>query len=372
MKFLIITHAQHKKQREHLFAYEPYVREMNLWLKYAEKVEIVAPLVTSEISKIEQNYEHKDLILTQIPSIEFTTISSAIKSIFKLPIILVRIFKASKKSDHIHLRCPGNIGLLGCLVQICFPKKMKTAKYAGNWDPKAKQPLSYRLQKWILSNTFLTKNMQVLVYGNWPNLTKNIKPFFTASFKDSEKETWLEKDYSRILRFVFAGSLVEGKGPLFAIQIVENLHKKGKKVFLDVFGDGVLKDELQEYVMTNNIKNIIEFHGNQPKDILKETFKNTHFALLPSKSEGWPKVIAEAMFFGVIPITTSASCLPYMLDYGKRGILIEPNLDDAVLKIMNALENKDLKTMSRLGLEWSQQFTLDYFESEIKKLIISK
>ena len=56
------------------------------------------------------------------------------------------LYKSIKKSDVIHLRCPGNIGLLACFIQILFPKKNKTAKYAGNWDPKAKQPLSYKLQ----------------------------------------------------------------------------------------------------------------------------------------------------------------------------------------------------------------------------------
>ena len=43
------------------------------------------------------------------------------------------MYKAMKWADHIHLRCPGNIGLLGCIVQIAFPKKVKTVKYAGNW-----------------------------------------------------------------------------------------------------------------------------------------------------------------------------------------------------------------------------------------------
>jgi len=72
------------------------------------------------------------------------------------------------QADYIHLRCPGNMGL-EALVQMLFPNKPKTAKYAGNWNPKSKQPWSYRLQKWILSYTFLTQNMQVLVYGEWSN-----------------------------------------------------------------------------------------------------------------------------------------------------------------------------------------------------------
>jgi hypothetical protein len=35
--------------------------------------------------------------------------------------------------------------LLGCVLQI-FSNKKKTAKYAGNWDPK-KQPWDYKLKK---------------------------------------------------------------------------------------------------------------------------------------------------------------------------------------------------------------------------------
>lgn len=89
------------------------------------------------------------------------------------------------QADYIHLRCPGNMGL-EALVQMLFPNKPKTAKYAGNWNPKSKQPWSYRLQKWILSYTFLTQNMQVLVYGEWSNQTKNSKLFFSDTYSEEE------------------------------------------------------------------------------------------------------------------------------------------------------------------------------------------
>src|SRR5690606_34200508 len=49
---------------------------------------------------------------------------------------------------------------------------------------------------------------------------------------------------------------------------------------------------------------------------------DSHFLILASKSEGWPKAVAEAMFFGCILIVTPVSCVPWMLNYGSRGILI--------------------------------------------------
>jgi hypothetical protein len=49
--------------------------------------------------------------------------------------------------------------------------------------PNLKKPWSYQLQQWILSNTFLTRNMKVLVYGVWDGQSQNIYPF-TASYSE--------------------------------------------------------------------------------------------------------------------------------------------------------------------------------------------
>ncbi|MFH6769632.1 glycosyltransferase [Gaetbulibacter aquiaggeris] len=370
MRFLIISHALHKTKEDAIFSYAPYVLEMNLWLKYVEKVEIVAPRIGGEQTVIEIAYQHSNIHFSALPEIQFTSFKTTLTSLFKVPIIIAALIKACKRTDHIHLRCPGNIGFIGCIVQIFFPKKMKTAKYAGNWDPKAKQPLSYKLQKWILSNTFLTKNIQVLVYGDWPCQTKNVKHFFTATYRKSEIIEPLKRDYSGYLKFVFIGSLVEGKRPLLAIQIIEALHKEGIPVHLDIYGDGVLKELLEEYISVNKLEKLVILHGNQPKEVIKETLKRAHFSILPSKSEGWPKAISEPMFFGVIPIATSVSCVPYMLDFGNRGILMEANLKLDVIQIKDALKDVDtLKSMSEKAANWSQNFTLEVFETEISKLI---
>jgi len=371
MKFLIISHTIHKQENNLYYAYAPYVREMNLWLRHVSSVTIVAPVVKKERSNIDINYLHKNIKLNEISSIEFTSIKKSMSSIFKIPLILLTIFKACREADHIHLRCPGNIGLLGCLVQICFPKKIKTTKYAGNWNPKSNnQPMSYKIQRWILNNTFITKNMKVLVYGEWVKQSKNIKSFFTATFKNEDRQKLLERKYNEGLQFVFIGSLVKGKRPLLAIKIIEQLKNKGVNVKLDLFGDGILKNELQKYIDINNLKDIIVLKGNQDIKIIKESLKKAHFSILPSKSEGWPKAIAESMFFGAIPIATSISCVPYMLDYGKRGILIGANMNEAVNEILKQLnDNENLKTMSILASKWSQKFTLDVFEKEIVKLL---
>lgn len=370
MKFLVVTNAPTLKVENSYQAYAPYVREMDIWSTYVDEFKIISPTTYSQ-NLLKSSFKKQPSVIS-IPSLNFSTMVSALKSFFFLPIIVFRLYRAMRRSDHIHLRCPGNIGLLGCFVQIFFPKKVKTAKYAGNWDPNANQPLSYRLQKRILSHTFFTKNMTALVYGDWQNQTKNIKSFFTATYSDRDKQPVVSRDYTSKLNFVFVGSLVEGKRPLFAIKIVEALRETGHDVCLNLFGDGVLKNELQEYITNHKLNAFIVLHGNKKSETVKDVLKTAHFTILASKSEGWPKALAEAMFFGVIPIATAISCVPNMLDYGNRGILIEADLLEAVTKIETALLNKNqLKSLSEKAANWSQHYTLDLFNNEIKKLIVS-
>jgi len=95
-----------------------------------------------------------------------------------------------------------------------------------------------------------------------------------------------------------------------------------------------------------------------------------HFLLFMSKSEGWPKVVAEAMFWGCVPITSKVSCVPWMLDYGNRGILVNNDIEDIIIEIDKVLQNKNnYDILSSNAQRWSQKYTLEFFENEIKKLI---
>ena len=371
MTFCIITHVPHTYSNGRYFAYAPYVNEMNIWLKYVEKVIIVAPLKKSERSAIHQKYIHPNIIFIAVPSFSLLGFRAVLKTLYHLPFLLFSIFKAMKRSHHIHLRCPGNMGLLGSFVQILFPKKTKTAKYAGNWDSNSKQPFTYNLQKNILSNTFLTRNMDVLVYGDWKNQSKNIKPFFTATYSENEKLKVAAKSLNEVIQFIFVGSLTSGKQAIVALKIVEELRNKNYNVNLSIYGEGVERQNLGNYISSNNLSEFVALKGNCHREQMKTIYQNSHFLLLPSKSEGWPKVVAEAMFWGCLPIVTSVSCVPEMLDYGNRGLLISDDFDVTVSEICNLLNQQNVyDSKINAAINWSRRYTIDTFEVEIKKLLV--
>jgi glycosyltransferase involved in cell wall biosynthesis len=372
MTFCIVSHVIHIEKENNFFAYSPYINEMDVWIKHFDDVLVVAPKAQFELNPIHAHYQHKNVKFIPINKFDILTSKGILTSLFSIPINCWSIFKAMKKADHIHLRCPGNIGLLGCIVQIAFPKKKKSAKYAGNWDPKAKQPLSYRIQKRILSNTFLTKNIQVLVYGEWENQSINIKPFFTATYLEKDKIDIAPRVLHNTIEFIFVGSLTVGKQPLYAIKIVEELKKRGFNLRLNVFGEGVEKEKLVDYCSKNNLTDFIFIKGNlHSKELIKE-YQKSHFLLLPSKSEGWPKVVAEAMFWGCLPIATKVSCIQNMLDFGNQGILLSENLELDLTQIIEHSSNQELYNLKvEKAINWSRNYTVDKFESEIKKIILT-
>jgi glycosyltransferase involved in cell wall biosynthesis len=369
LKFLIVTHAPHSKHQNSWYAYAPYVKEMQLWEKYVDTITIVAPVDRKAPSAISLAYCHKEIHVTEVSALSLLGLKEVLRTIVVLPKTIHRLFIEMRKADHIHLRCPGNIGLLGCLVQIFFPKKKKTAKYAGNWDPKAKQPWSYHLQKWLLSNTFLTKNMQVLVYGNWPHPSKNVVSFFTASYSEAKIQS-VEKIFTAPYKVLFVGALTKGKHPLYAVQLIHRLQQQGVAISLAIYGEGEQREVLKKYVAEHNLQTTVILHGNQAAEVVEQAYKESHFLVLPSQSEGWPKVVAEAMFFGCIPMATAVSCVPEMLGHGKHGIFLTMNFVEDVVAFKNLLKKETkMREMSLAAQQSAQRYTLEFFELEIKKIL---
>ncbi|WP_035695461.1 glycosyltransferase [Christiangramia portivictoriae] len=367
-QFAIFTHVEHYQSGKDLLAYEPYVREMNIWIKFVESVTIVAPQV-GDRKPVDTVYNHSQIHFEKIPSINFQSIPKIFKSFFALPIIFFKIFKTMYKSDHIHIRCPGNIGLLAAIAQIFFPSKSKTVKYAGNWDPQSRQPLSYRFQKWLLNNTFFSKNIKVLIYGNWPNQSINVHSFFTASFSNSDIVR-INKNLSIPIRFLFVGTFSSGKQPLEAIKLCKLLSNRGVPLKLEFYGEGEELVMMKNFIKQENLSHLVEINQFLPLTELKRRYIDSHFLLLPSKSEGWPKVVAEAMFFGCVPIVTNISCIPWMLDAGKRGIILDSNFENSIEKIIEIIKSESIYLqVSKEAQIFSNKYTLERFEEEILALL---
>jgi glycosyltransferase involved in cell wall biosynthesis len=249
--------------------------------------------------------------------------------------------------------------------------------------------MAYRWQKKLLSNTFLTKNIKVLVYGDWPNQTKNIQAFFTATYSRNQIQPVANRNWNGPYKAVFVGTMGANKRPLEVFELIKELRANGIAVSLDYYGDGPLKAVIESRVKAAGLEDHIRLHGNVNNSIVTQAYKNAHFSFLLSKSEGWPKAVAEAMFLGCIPVASKVSCVPWMLgiatsnadkltyplglgkglDATQRGILIN-DISQAGIVVEEYLKQPELlQHMSQAAAAWSQQYTLDDFEREIALLL---
>ena len=366
MKLLVVSDAHLVLKKGQRVAYAPYVKEMDIWMRHVNETTFVCPNRIKG-GLLAKPFECQDFRQVGLRRLEFHTLVSGLVSFLTLPYQALILCHEMYKADHIHLRAPGNLVLLASFVQLLFPQKPKTVKYAGNWDPNAIQPLAYRLQKRILSNTTISKNITVLVYGEWPNQSKNITPFFTASYFEHQKVATV-KTFSQPYSALFVGTLSANKRPLAVVKVIEELRNLGVAITLDLYGEGYQRNLIEAYCRKNDLRNVVKLKGNQSAGVIEDAYKASDFIFLLSKSEGWPKVLAEAMFYGVIPISTSVSCVPWMLGYGKRGILLDTHENRHVLKD-KIIDGALLDKMSKAAMSWSRMYTLDVFEEEIKKIL---
>src|SRR5690606_3445665 len=121
---------------------------------------------------------------------------------------------------------------------------------------------------------------------------------------------------------------------------------------------------LEKYIEENKLEHMIVLRGNQNQETLKKAYQKSHFVILPSKSEGWPKAIAEGMFWGCVPLATNVSCVPFMIEYGKRGILLEMQIKEDLVQIEKIFSNPHkFNKMSSMASKWSHEYTIERFES---------
>ena len=103
--------------------------------------------------------------------------SAKVWQLVSLPLQVWRLAcPAMREADAIHVRCPGNLGLLGAILAPKFSERL-VAKYAGQWSGFPGEPWSSRLQRQLLATRF---SGPVTVYGRWPDQPAHIVPFFTS------------------------------------------------------------------------------------------------------------------------------------------------------------------------------------------------
>ncbi len=122
---------------------------------------------------------------------------------------------------------------------------------------------------------------------------------------DIEKFYPTEKELDDNIQLLFVSRLIERKGLQYVIPKMNDLaNETGKDISLLIVGDGPYRKDLEALVDNYDCRNRVEFIGQKDKDELLEYYQKGDIFVFPSKKEGMPNAVLEAMACG-LPIVMS-------------------------------------------------------------------
>jgi glycosyltransferase involved in cell wall biosynthesis len=126
---------------------------------------------------------------------------------------------------------------------------------------------------------------------------------------------------SRVLLFV--GRLDPQKGPLRLMEAASELFAEFRDLHLLMVGDGPLAAELRAWTRDRNLESRIHFAGRQHN--VAGLMRASELFVLPSRWEGLPNVVLEAMAAGTPVVATAVEGIRDLLEDGKSGIVVPSN-----------------------------------------------
>lgn len=373
MRLLIVSHVVHYRFEGRLFAYGPYAREIDLWADLFRELVIASPCREERPPGDCLEFTRRNISMAPQKQSGGETPGAKIALLATLPAMLAGLVRAMRNADAIHVRCPGNLGLLGVLLAPFFGKPL-IAKYAAQWNPARNEPWSAKLQKTILRSRWWKG--PVTVYGKWPHQPAHIVPFFTSLLTteqmDLARAAAKRPRLAGPLSVLYTGRLSKAKHVDAVLRAVAATKNAGYQVTCTVIGEGPERRALESLSCDLGIAESVEFTGGIAFDEVVHRLARADILALVSETEGWPKSIAEGMAFGLLCIGSDCGFVPEMLADG-RGLLVPPGDQAALAKLLLDVAQAPGKydDARNRAAEWAQQYSLEGLREAIRKLLLT-
>lgn len=363
----IVSDTAIYKHNGSYYAFGPVVREIEFIEELFDQITWIGYERIDKLNDLSmQKIKSKKIKVVFLKRIGGKNIFSFFRILFQYPVMFFVIFNNIYKADIVHTRAPSHPALIAILISFFLKNKKWWNKYAGSWS-KTNASLSYRFQKYILSKATFSV---VTINGKWSNQPQHCysfeNPCLTTNDVNNGEEMVANKEFAKPFIFTFIGRVENAKGineigEAFKLLPMDSVKK------LNIVGDGSNIDFYKTQLSYLGDK--VVFHGSISSNAVHDILRETHFFLLPSKSEGFPKVISEAICYGAIPVVSDVGSIPQYIN-NENGLLWNINSNqeysDVIIKATNISPEK-LKKMSTNANLLSNKFTFENYKLAIIK-----
>jgi glycosyltransferase involved in cell wall biosynthesis len=372
-KLVVISHTEHQLNKDGIIVgWAPTVNEINFLAGYFDEVVHVACLENSEAKGSSVPYTAQNVKFQSIPAFGGKTWLDKLGIVLKAPQILIKVQKSLKNATHVQLRLPTSIGLF-LLPYFSFLNKKRYVfwvKYANNWV-QPNPPLSYWFQRWFLVSNLA--GCKVTINGSWLGQPKHCLTFENPCLNEADRKAGWSAIEKKILlppfKLVFVGRVEEKKGIFILLEALQSF--KSELIHsLTIIGSG--EGDTLAIELSRRLTIPVYILGDVPQFVVHNILENAHFLVLPSYSEGFPKVAAEAMNYGCIPILSKVGSIPYYLEDGLNSFLLEKIDVNSLLEVLQrvyATDQNKLRFIQKIGYETSNLFTFKKYLSKLESTI---
>jgi glycosyltransferase involved in cell wall biosynthesis len=281
---------------------------------------------------------------------------------------LYSIYKILKTIHHIDPKIiisPGYHRMEFLITPLIFRNKITICDIASTQRDKSRNKLKERIKSFLITYLF----DYLFTYG------KSSKSYLVDGLNISEEKVFIRGNYSHLqlvnqnlpdfkereYTLLYVGRFSEEKNLFFLIDAFLTSKNKYQNPYrLKLIGNGVLKEEIKNYILEKNMQESIMIEDHLSAEKLIEEYKKARILILPSISETWGQVINEAMHFG-LPIIISKNC-GCVEDLCKttNSFIFNPTIKEQLVDIFNHLlmdESKQIK-MSKHSIEIIKDYSI--------------
>ncbi len=207
---------------------------------------------------------------------------------------------------------------LGCLAKQLNMKHIRTQHMSEKPNVKVtfleKLLLRFCVNIWVATSKQLaTTYLKNLRYIN----QKKIKIVYNGIDKEVLKSSHSERCY----KFCIVSRLTRQKGIDILIDRIKGLHKELlTKINIDIWGEGEEKEPILNEIRKFHLESIIKYKG--PTDHPTKILQNYDALLMPSRYEGLPLTMLEAMSVKTPVAIHDVGCVREFLTPDKNGWII--------------------------------------------------
>lgn len=172
---------------------------------------------------------------------------------------------------------------------------------------------------------------------------------------------------SPVPRIAVVGRLSHEKGVDVLLDALARLRGVGCDVELVIAGDGPERGALEAQAVRQECGGHVRFLGQLSS--VEAVYESSDLVVLPSRSEGLPNVLLEALRHGRFVVATRVGAVPEVLEGTRAGVLVAPG-DSAALAegILLALATRDAPGVAEDRARILERFSLDARVRALRRL----